>query len=349
MVKTGLEDPNSAAAIRRRMNNCFEVSYQTQVGRKLQDDGMRTHYERVMSQSHEVDDSGPSESHYLHLDSWKKNPSFKKSATDQHVFNMVEMYRIAGMAKTLPQTDSSAPLVMYSNKAARDKYRRRVQQLPGYRASAAYEIQWSSHEEQHALNHLNRHSRAVNLQHGWTDHGPPIAAMAYRKFRRAFKKAAILDMPPPPGMYLSAYEKNLMPKQKFSPARSHTSREERSIMLRAQTSQEKRRTAHKAHLNHEGHVDISNALRDDNSQGGEEPLAIVDQGLLPKRRLGTAHPWVRTTKVSTAKPSGCSDSQLAEASVKASSDVVIQNDVDVFGESPSIALDTYEGGSHEED
>merc|ERR1711865_876275 len=50
------------------------------------------------------------------------------------------------------------------------------------------------------------------------------------------------------GMYLSAYEKNLMPKQKFSPARTHTSREERSIKLRAQTSHANRRIAHRAHL-----------------------------------------------------------------------------------------------------
>ena len=98
-------------------------------------------------------------------------------------------------------------------------------------------------QEHHALNHLSRHARAISLQRGWTDHGPPVEAMAYRKFRRSFRSAAILDMPPPKvclprpvlllsslqGMYMSAYEKSQKPRwSSQTAARTHTSREERA-------------------------------------------------------------------------------------------------------------------------
>merc|ERR1712195_21208 len=176
----------------------------------------------------------------------------------------------------LIKTDSTAPLVMYTNKAARDKYRRRVQSMPGFISSAAHEIQWSSHEEHHALNHLSRHARAISLQRGWTDHGPPVEAMAYRKFRRSFAKAAILDMPPPKGMYMSAYEKAQKPRwSSQTSARTHTSREERARNERARTSQANRRSAHRSHLDSGEHVPISAAMQEE--ADGVEPVADLEQ------------------------------------------------------------------------
>lgn len=334
MVKNGLEDPDSAAAIRRRQAG-FPVSYQTQVGRKLQDDGMRKHYERIMRQNHEIDTSEPSDAHYLHLAAWAASPSFKKTPTDQHVYDFNEKHRLAGLAKTRPQTDSTAPLVMYTNKAARDKYRRRVQQLPGFINSGAYEIQWSMHEEHHALNHLARHGRAISLQRGWTDHGPPEEAMAYRKFRRTFREAAILDMPPPKGMYMSAYEKSRTPSwSSQKSARAHLSREERAKIARAQTSQAKRRTAQHSHLNQGEHVPISAAMHGE--EDGVEPAAEFSQSLLPKRRLGTAQSWLRTNKspkANTHAAATASEPKLqSEATVRASSEVAIHSDITVGDE-----------------
>lgn len=98
MVKNGLEDPESAGAIRRRQAG-FPVSYQTQVGRKLQDDGMRKHYERIMRQTHEIDTEEPSDAHYLHLAAWAASPSFKKTPTDQHMYDIEDEYRLKGLAK----------------------------------------------------------------------------------------------------------------------------------------------------------------------------------------------------------------------------------------------------------
>jgi len=328
MVKNGLEDPESAGAIRRRQAG-FPVSYQTQVGRKLQDDGMRKHYERIMRQSHEIDTEEPSDSHYLHLAAWAASPSFKKTPTDQHMYDIEDEYRLRGLAKTRAQTDSTAPLVMYTNKAARDKYRRRVQSMPGFISSAAHEIQWSSHEEHHALNHLSRHARAISLQRGWTDHGPPVEAMAYRKFRRSFAKAAILDMPPPKGMYMSAYEKAQKPRwSSQTSARTHTSREERARNERARTSQANRRSAHRSHLDSGEHVPISAAMQEE--ADGVEPVADFAQSLLPKRRLGTAQSWLRTNTISEAPQPG------AEGTVRATSEVAIHQDITFGDEAENI-------------
>jgi len=275
MVSTGLENPNSASAIRRRLTS-FPISYQTQVGRKLMDDGMRAHYQRVKSQHHEVDDSMPSKSHYDYLKDRERRPTFKKTVTDQHVFDKIEATRLHGLAMTAAQTDSSAPLVTRTNKYYRDKFRRRIQQLPGFKASAAHVIQWSPHEEAHALEYLSKFGRVCAMAKGWTDHGPPEQAMAYRKFRRSFKKQSIVNMSPPPDMYMSGYDK-ANKKPGFN-IRLHKSAHEKELdqrkLERSKSRKEARGTVH---------VD----------DGNVRPTTVAEPGLraatslLPMRRLCT--------------------------------------------------------------
>jgi len=200
MVNSGAVDADSADAIRKRLVSA-QPSYNTLVGKSLIDDQMRSHYNMVGRAGTAVDDSKPPKAHYDFLAVSKAQPKWKPGVWDRYVQEKrVKQYH-KRMANTKIMTDTSAPEAACRYSRDRRRYRQAVTTSPGYLRSGAYEVMWSWTEEQAALRYLARHARAVSLQKGWTDSGPPEKAMAFRAFRRSFKKPAVLDTPPPKGMY----------------------------------------------------------------------------------------------------------------------------------------------------
>lgn len=200
MVKSGAPDPESADAIRKRLVGA-QPTYNTLVGKSLIDDQMRSHYNMVGAAGIAVDDSKPPKAHYDFLAVSKAQPKWKPGIWDRYVQEKrVKQYH-KRMKNTTIVTDCKAPAAACRYSRDRQRYRQYVTTSPGYLRSGAYEVMWSWTEEQAALRYLARHARAVSIQKGWTDSGPPEKAMAFRAFRRSFKKPAILDTPPPKGMY----------------------------------------------------------------------------------------------------------------------------------------------------